>query len=739
MTISEINDINKNEKVESDIIDEKNDVTHDAEKNANGNNSSKTMKDPSLKMKKFHIGQEGDIADDGSIQIKNNSGNINIYYSDDNKKKKYVTHDLNDNLSLLRSIFVESRNYLKFKDEMKNNNLIIIHGNENTGRFSTGLNFITEKNLKMYWEIITDGCKLETIRDIRFEGNNGYILRNISDSNIKILESNRLFKLNEALKKVKSYLVIIIDECTYSLIKRDAFNFSFDWTSDYRKEDIIYNHILHFYKNEHSEEVKVNDIKIKKIINKPKIKEMINLLNISDIPEFTYNIAKQLSGNLTENEISQKIAENIDSEIEKFIEDSDSCSEQLFILTLAMLEGIGYRQIIKGYKLLKVKLEKHLSLEDLDEINQKKYLMIKRSDRLKKVRAYITYGIQQKKYGSEKVELVEFNNKRYSNIIIRYFWREFDSWRIDITEWLLEVGKNSNYFSKRRIIKKLGYICTFDFNLVIDKMQKEWVVNGRRNKIATAKVLNHASLDDKVMLMKQLNLIQHWATLKNNKDLNEVALYCYAILFERISIFDNDLKNIKGIIQKSDLIENDQLRYAIYFCFRNMFKYKLNDKDDCKKVINFILILINTSDKYTRRFIKLLFLSISDELYVQVEKNLIYPIFLWIFREKKYMKTKIIELWLTCLNDTKIRKLSMESLQYLFKKSDENTHLYMDLEKFMIVLICEGTNNNLNIVVKHLDNWVKKKLDGFKSATRFLRCLRKRLNPILISQKQIEG
>ncbi len=667
----------------------------------------------------------GDFISSNATQNKATNGNININKNVISfKNKEIITTKISRYfIDSLSKVFVAPDKFESFQSKLENRKVIILYGKKDTGRFTASVKAFSG-NKKITVVELTE-IDFSHMLDFSYEKDSAYIFNNIIPFPTQSLSLDIIMELEATMKEKNAMLIIILDKDVYQALNSHFMDYSFELHHNMENLFLIAQNRIKYYINEDSS---ITDLKkADSLTNALEVlrdcEDIIKTSTLSKISTVCNTIVREILNGSDIDEISNLI-NNLCSEAENLFSLAEDIQEKLFMITLAFLEDSSYNFVIKSFRELKVNIYDTLSEENKTQIDKNNYESLPRSKRMDNIGAIIYQKREKKEYTFDLIEHIRFRDSQYRSRIIEYVWKEYDFWRADILEWLYKINLDENWITLNSISYALGVIGKLDFNTVKNCISTYWLKDRSvLYKIITAKTLNRCS-EYEGNQIKVLKLIQHWASLYNNQDLNIIALYSYSeglgIQFAEQAIAD--ISTITGYIEKYG---NYNLEYALYSSFMCLLIYN-QDREHLYCLILDLFVNSSPKSRYISFILMEMFLKLSFKAFTYIQNNRYLSILL-IFMKFEGLRAGIIQMWQRALEDNSLYEMAFDSMRNILEFTDEALHSYNLCENFFILLIRETRPFYKKKIIDMLISISNKEDGGNISANCILKVLKEYL------------
>jgi hypothetical protein len=459
------------------------------------------------------------------------------------------------------------------------------------------------------------------------------------------------------------------------------------------------------------------------INNSELLKKTLNL-NFSQLIEIASFVSQSNLDLIKTSDIVEKIKSFSTCEIIDIITNQSDIEKKIYLFIQAVFDEMPYDITVKYYNSFRQLFDNNLLSEsEIEAIRKNNFINLPRSQRLEITKTEIYYDRIATEFKSDKIEKIKFINQRYKHDIIKYILNEY-KWRDLILRCLNSLmNTNLKLNTLQCISKLLGILSLYNFSGIKELVVNNWIKKGNTDtRFFAAKSLEYSitQANDSEQEFKVVSLFHYWATLENDPNFNQTALFLYSGFMGRV-FYETAMNDFKDIVKKnqSNIVKSGSWNLALYFFCANL----LNHSNHRENIIDLINKWSDDSNQEINLIAKVCFsqlLAFGDKIYEGSPR----PSMLWLaYKEKKYQE-HVFLLWDKLICDYQTRELALGVLQFIISKSASQPSYYDIVEDFVVkyvYILYKKTNiNDLQRIIIHLDKWARSTEKSSKGARYIL-------------------
>ncbi|GET37822.1 nSTAND3 domain-containing NTPase [Microseira wollei] len=630
--------------------------------------------------------------------------------------KEIAGQILIEEVEKVRSVYVETASYTQAKSILSEKHVLILCGDSNYGKQTTAIHLLVSLTAEEIFEI---NPTVEDLSSFQCESTQMYVIDTLAPDSAEKLNSYVLNSLSQRLREQQSYLVITVD--SRARISQETLGrYILNWRNLPTCEELLKKHLAWYIKDQ----AMLNSSHTLTQIDS--VREWLtNKLLPGDVDRLAELLAKVVKSELTLEDALARFSLRTNEEVESWFDKHSDLNQHMFMITVAVLNGINYQEVINASQNLQ-SLIKPPSDEEKSSVPTSK-----RSQKLKEFRTHLVQGYQNTEFGLSPVELIELDNPTFQPAILSYVWHEYDQYRERLLKWLHQLGSHRNFEVRIRAAAAVGELSKYAFGDVLDQVVRPWANCQDRQLQRLAALALSIPVFESNLAPQVLKLLHSWSTLKNNLNLPWTAATAYSG-YVGLRFPDIALRDLFAIAQSGE----GQLLSAVAEGVASIFNAGFHFT-----VLNALKAWTEQANtEVTAQFGLLIFWVLIREAKVATDSNKDnWPTLLWlVWEEKKLVKEnpktdQVYEDLVTCLlqralNLKVTRKLVLQEIRkWLQLVDDDPEHkLYETVGSIIFTLAAQGTGRERERITYNLEQW--KSVEQPNAANKILSKIKKYLN-----------
>jgi hypothetical protein len=562
-----------------------------------------------------------------------------------------------DKIRKISSVYTKPSQYSSGENIITQDRILFLFGGVSIGKYTSSIHLLLNFTTKIYsLSPITD------LGDFKFSENTGYIYECVDKEKLNQLSSGNQFLVSsicQSLKEKSSYLIITFSGQVQQGIS-EIRHLAVQWSDDVpSQQEILEKHLD--YNLAGKEEL---IIRSKQLIQEQCIQNLLQQrLKLSNINELAIKMLNILSGELTPEEVIEKLSFSIDRKVEQWFNDHQDINQRLLMITIAVFNGCEHRIIQEQTGKLKSLFEELAGEKSLNKVNLDQ-LGTKLSDSLKTVYAHIDKtGIKNTHYGNIAIDRVVFDEEEFQSSVLAHVWQVYREYTPTLKKWLRESGFNKSVDVRSSTAKAVSTLSKYSFGEIEEDIIRPWLnhesVDSQWLAGITISCLSGNDLD-----LTAKKLVHSWSKSSSGK-LRYASIAAYS--GELGSMYpDSALDDLLAIARK-DLTLIDEITFSIINIFNsgellsvlNTLKTWALKNNRKEKIDSYLGIFA---------FSKLISSRLS--LYDMQHNN--PPTLLWLSNKNEIYKDLTTNLLEKSLESTVFQKYIFEGILSWFKSLDNN-------------------------------------------------------------------
>jgi hypothetical protein len=420
-----------------------------------------------------------------------------------------------ENVDKIRSVYVRTANYDRAQQILKDKHLLILWGDRNFGKQTTGIHLLSSLSNN---EILEVNPAIEELSLFECETQQAYIIDTLASNSAEKLSFYVMNVLSKKLVNQNSYLVITIDSRT-SIDRYELHSYLTHYDDFPPSNLLLEKHLVWYTKKQ----VVLADDKYSLAQKDVLQKILTSKLLPGQLDRLAVLLAKVAGAELTFEEALARFSLLADDHIERWFGNNPSLAQVTLMISLAVLNKSKYQTVLNASKSLQFIIQ---SLSE-DASNSESVFSTRLSQQLKEVSAHLVQGYKITKLRRDPVELIEFDNPSLQPAVLSYVWQEYHTVRQPLLKWLYELGLDKDLDVQVKVAAAVGELSKYDFGFICEQILLPWANCKKRHLQKLAALSLGIPIFESELAPQVLTLLHQWSTLKNNIYLRWTAATAY--------------------------------------------------------------------------------------------------------------------------------------------------------------------------------------------------------------------
>lgn len=605
------------------------------------------------------------------------------------RPEEAVSQILVDDLAKVNSVYLQVEKYFIAYESLVERNIIILWGKSHIGKLTTALHMLHRLHEDVIFELDPSGSlKLANFAN---SATQGYVIDTYSAEKVGELSVFNLNKLSSQLKKNKSHLIITFDDRVH-LVRNEGVNkYLVVWDEVPNTMAMLEKH-LDWYattpsiRQESGSYCLSNEIQT--IIQLPllpgEVDRLAKLLIEVVLGKFELAIAVE------------RFNARTGEQVEKWFEENLDLRDRILLISAAVYNGASYQIVANAEKELSSLLQKS---EDKKMSVLLDPFSSLRSRRIRNIEASLKPGFEETEFGHSPVEIVELNNPVMQPAIVEFVWKEADSIRDVLVQWLRSAVIDTPFDMRIRAAAAVGELAKHDFGYIRRELLLPWGTHSDYVVRAAAAFSLGIPAWESEMAPLVLGLLHHWCTI-NNWRLCWTATAAYGGLVG-LRFPDAALRDLYQVANTGDV----RLIGILFQSIKNIFNFGETTLEYRIKVLE-TLIDWAEKEKEAAGLVSLFaFLYLAGTANSNNEESKFCPVILKLLQEHESFKEKTLDLWRRSFNQKITRSLARSTMRDWVKAIDVDESLFENFSWLALNMISSKDERETERFRAYLKQW----------------------------------
>jgi hypothetical protein len=609
-------------------------------------------------------------------------------------------------------IHVAPPQYGRAKEILHDRHLVVLTGRPHYGKWTSALHLalsLDDEDLVEEVVEMPSTTTLEQLCDIPFGPRTACVVGAFAGASALVRYD--LDDMRDRLERPEqgSYLLITVDGG--SLPPGDALGgYQVDWGTKPRLPDVLERHLT-WHLAERKEPNPAE--KAAKLVADAQVRSALEeIRELQDVADLAELLVERWGEDLGVT-LGQRAAK-VHTDVANWFHEAD-LQQQSLMISLAVLDGSNYGMVAEKAEALFERIEAKLppppgtvrptSLTAPD---------LRRTERLRRLRANLVPGYEDRAYGRNRVRLVMFQTQTYKERILRHVWEEHDVLHGPILEWLHNLARDQWPDVRREAASVLGRLATFDFDEIIAQGVQRWANDGDKNVREAAARALFEPFRDRDHETQALQLLDHWSHFGKLRERWTAAAAYGAFVGYRYP--HEALQGLQCTVETRYWTLVPRFVRSLTDLFGMGFEHQLYSRLVLEGLVSWTT---RDSHSFVRSTSLLAFLNLTTlpgpQLGLQSG-----PALLWLAHDDEAHGELTGTLWLRALDERTTRRAAVGELRRWFTAADDRQVLQPLLRLLIERMATAASDDELDRLCYYLDRWAS---DERMSSTTAALCL----------------